>query len=380
MKVPFHKPYITDDEVNAVASVLRSGWLTMGSVTIDFERLFREYTGARNAVAVNSATSALHLALRAIDLRDGDEVIVPSLTFVATAEVVRYFNAVPVIADIEFDTHLIDAAKLEALITPRTRDYTVHYAGQPCDMDELCALAARHHLHIIEDAAHSLPAWYGGRKIGTLGDITCFSFYATKTLATGEGGMITTDSDEWAARMGSLRLHGIGRDAWNRYSEAGSWMYDVGELGYKYNITDIASAIGIEQLKKLEWMRDRRVEIAGRYAEAFASMDAVIPYTVKDGRVSAWHLYPAKLNLDALTITRDRFIGELASRGVGASVHFIPLYRFTYYKNMGYECGAFPQSERVFERIISLPIYPGMNDETGYVIQCIDDIARQFKR
>lgn len=157
-------------------------------------------------------------------------------------------------------------------------------------------------------------------------------------------------------------------------------MYDVGELGYKYNITDIASAIGIEQLKKLEWMRDRRVEIAGRYAEAFASMDAVIPYTVKDGRVSAWHLYPAKLNLDALTITRDRFIGELASRGVGASVHFIPLYRFTYYKNMGYECGAFPQSERVFERIISLPIYPGMNDETGYVIQCIDDIARQFKR
>ena len=228
-------------------------------------------------------------------------------------------------------------SKIEEKITGRTKAIMpVHYAGQPCDMDEICSIAKAHNLCVIEDAAHSLPAWYQDRAIGTVGDVTCFSFYATKTITTGEGGMICTDDEDWARRLGVLRLHGIDRDAWERLSSTRFWQYDVVEAGYKYNTTDIASAIGIEQLKKVEMMWKMRKRIAERYTDAFKDRDELFPYTVKPDRVSAWYLYPVDLNLDALKIGRDRFIEEMRGRGVGLSVHFIPLYEFTYYKKMGY--------------------------------------------
>jgi perosamine synthetase len=284
--------------------------------------------------------------------------------------------------DIERGTHLMDAAKIEEKITGRTRVIIpVHYAGQPCDMDEILGIARKHNLSVIEDAAHSLPAWYRNRAIGTVGDATCFSFYATKTLTTGEGGMICTDDEDRARRLGILRLHGIDRDAWERLSSTRFWQYDVVEAGYKYNTTDIASAIGIEQLKKVELMWKMRKRIAERYTEAFKNRDELFTYTVKPDRVSAWHLYPLDLNIDALKIGRDRFIEEMRSRGVGLSVHFIPLYEFTYYKKMGYSGRGYDNSRWVFDRTVSLPIFPGMVDEeVDYVIENVLDITHAGRR
>ena len=382
MTIPFHKPYITEAEVDAVAGVIRSGWLTMGPKTVEFEESFRARVGASQAVAVSSATAALHLALIAAEVGEGDEVIVPAMTFAASAEVVLYRGARVVMADIERDTHLLDAGLLEERIGPRTRAIMpVHYGGMPCDMDPVMDLARRHGLVIIEDAAHSLPARYKEKEVGVIGDLTCFSFYATKTLAAGEGGMITTENAEWADRLRSLRLHGIGRDAWKRYSSEGSWAYDVLETGYKYNMTDIAAAIGMEQLKKLDWMNERRAEIATSYDRAFSGHDAFIPYGVRAERSSARHLYPLRLNLDALSIDRARFIAGLKERGVGASVHFIPLYRFTQYARMGFAAADYPSCEWVFERELSLPIYPGMETaEIERVIEAVLDLAKTFKR
>ena len=269
INVPFHKPHITDAEIEAVADVMRSGWLTMGPKTVEFEESFRARTGASQAVAVSSATAALHLALVAGGGGEGDEVIVPAMTFAASAEVVLYRGATVVMADIERDTHLLDAECIAEKIGPRTRAVMpVHYGGMPCDMDPIMDLARRNGLVVIEDAVHSLPALYRGKEVGTIGDLTCFSFYATKTLAAGEGGMITTENADWAERLRSLRLHGIGRDAWKRYSSEGSWAYDVLETGYKYNMTDIAAAIGMEQLRKLDWMNERRADIAAMYDAA----------------------------------------------------------------------------------------------------------------
>jgi len=383
MEIPFHKPYITDDEINGVVESLKNGWLTMGKKTIEFENRFNEYIGSKHSIAVNSCTAGLHLALRVIGIKEGDEVIVPSTTFVATAEVVNYFKAKPVLVDVERDTHLIDVEKIEEAITPKTKAIMpVHFSGQPADMDEILEIARRYNLYVIEDAAHSLPAWYKEKKIGTIGDLTAFSFYATKTLATGEGGMITTDNDEWAEKLKILRLHGISKDAWKRYSKEGSWEYDVIDNGYKYNTTDINSAIGLAQLNKLEWMWGRRKEIAEKYDEAFKDLEEVHLYKIKPDRVSAYHLYPLKLNLEVLKINRNQFIELLKERGIGTSVHFIPLYRFTYYKNnFNYEGKDFPNSEWIFKRVVSLPIYPSLTEqEVSYIIGNIIDILKRNRR
>ncbi|HDP80632.1 MAG TPA: DegT/DnrJ/EryC1/StrS family aminotransferase [Spirochaetes bacterium] len=381
MNIPFHRPHIAEAEIDAVADVLRSGWITMGEKTLEFEKAFCRYLGCRHGLAVSSATAGLHLALLAAGIGPGDEVLLPAMTFVATAEVVMYLGAVPVMVDSCRDTHLMDPADLERKIGPRARAVIpVHYAGQPCDMDQIRALADKNGLIVIEDAAHSLPAWYRGKPAGLLGDIACFSFYATKTLSTGEGGMVATGNDEWAARMGRMRLHGIGRDAWNRYSDRGAWEYDVDILGYKYNTTDINAALGLEQLKKLEWMWRVRENIAQRYTDAFGGLEGVLPYIVKGDRVSAWHLYPLRLDLDALAIGRDQFIVEMKSRGVGTSVHFIPLYRFSYYRERGYRQEDFPAAEWIFQRIVSLPIYPGMESQTPHVIDSVMDIVKKYRR
>ncbi len=382
MKIPFHRPYITDDEINSVVQSLKSGWLTMGERTIEFERLFASYVGAQNAVAVNSCTSALHLALRAIGLERGDEVIVPASTFVATAEVVVYFGANPVIADVDPQTHLIDVSDIERKITGKTKAIIpVHYGGHPADMEEILALARSRNISVIEDAAHALPSWYRGKMVGTIADMTCFSFYATKTLSTGEGGMITTARDDRAEKMRSLRLHGISSDAWNRYSEKGSWYYDVSDVGYKYNTTDLNSSLGIEQLKKQDFLHRKRIAIAERYNAAFSAYDPLIPYTVKPDRISSWHLYPLKLDTDALALTRDEIIVELKKAGVMTSVHYIPLYRFSFYRSLGYREQGFPGSEWCFNRMLSLPIYPGMSDdEVEYVIGTVLEIVKKHRR
>lgn len=382
MDIPFHKPYITEDEITEVLDSLRSGWLTMGPKTIEFENRFKEYIGSRNAISTNSCTACLHLALKTINLKERDEVIIPNITFTATAEVVTYFNAIPILVDVEEDTLNMDVSRIEEKITNKTKAIIpVHFGGQPCDLKEIRDIAEKYNLFVIEDAAHALPAFYKAQKIGITGDITCFSFYATKTLSAGEGGMITTENDEWAERMRILRLHGISRDAWKRYTEEGSWYYEVIEAGYKYNMTDLHAAVGMAQLKKIEEMWRKRKEIARRYTEAFNMIGEIAVPFMKNDRESAWHLYVIRLKLEMLKIKRDQFIEELKKKGIGTSVHFIPLHMHPYYReNFHYRSEDFPASEKLCKRIISLPIYPSMTEkDTDRVINSVIDIISQFR-
>lgn len=376
-QIPFHKAYITDEEVNLVVDIIKSGWLTMGPKTIEFEEKFRDYIFQNEnekgyAISCNSCTAALHLALKAIGLKSGDEVIVPTNTFIATAEVVTYFGAKPVLCDIEENTHNIDVSKIENLITEKTKAIIpVHFAGQPCDMDEILNIAKKYNLFVIEDAAHALPSRYKGKMIGTIGDITCFSFYATKTLTTGEGGMATTFNENYAKNMKINRLHGISRDAWDRYTLKGSWYYDVVDNGLKYNTTDINSALGLAQLKKVDWMRKRREEIANMYTSAF-KRTKVIPPTIKSDRETSWHLYVIKVN------NRDELYDKLKEEGIGASVHFIPVHKHPYYKNtFKYKDSDYPVANYVFEKSLSLPIYPDLTkEEIEYIIDKVLKYAK----
>jgi perosamine synthetase len=375
--IPFHHADVGEEEAQAAADVVRSGWLTMGPKTIEFEKRFAAYTGAKHAVGVNSCTAGLHLALDAIGLKQGDEVLVPTTTFTATAEVVAYFHAKPVLVDVDAESLCMDPVDAERRITEKTRAVIpVHYAGQPCDMDAIQDMAKRHGLRVIEDAAHALPASYRGVRVGAISELTAFSFYATKTLTTGEGGMVTTDNDELAARMRMMRLHGIGRDAWKRYSAEGSWYYEVVDSGFKYNLTDIQSAIGIVQLAKCEHMNAARTQIAARYSKEFAKERALQVPTVGNHRDSAWHLYVLRLNLEEITITRSAMIERLRERGIGTSVHFIPLHMHPFYqKAYGYHAEDFPVASGQYQRYLSLPIFPGMTpQQVDYVIQNVVDI------
>jgi len=380
--LPFHQPLIEEDDVRAVCDALRSGWITTGPKVHQFEDEFASFLGAQHAVAVNSGTAALHVALEAIGLKEGDEVIVPTLTFAATAEAVLYFKARPVLVDCDPDTFNLDPDRVDEAITRRTRAILpVHFAGQPCEMDCLLDLAHRNGLKVIEDAAHALPTSYRGRMIGTIGDITCFSFYATKTMTTGEGGMATTHDDGYADRMRMMRLHGISKDAWKRYSAQGSWRYEILAPGFKYNLTDLQAALGLTQLAKCDAMWERRCELARRYSEGLAGLDAYqLPYTRFDVQ-HAWHLYVIRTNRAALSIHRDEVIEELRKRGIGVSVHFIPLHTHPYYRsNFGYRLGDFPVADDYFDRCISLPIYPAMsNADQDRVIDSLTVIARTFR-
>jgi perosamine synthetase len=382
MKIPFHRVELTSEEIDAVTAVIKSGWLTMGEKTFEFENMFSEYIGSSYSIAVNSCTSALHLALKAAGIKEGDEVILPAMTFIATWEVITYLKAVPVLCDVIKNSFLIDPADIEKKITSKTKAVIpVHYGGESCDMDAIADIADRHKLIIIEDAAHALPTLYKKEMIGAIGDITCFSFYATKTITTGEGGMITTENKEWAERIKRLRLHGITNDAWNRYSDKGSWEYDISEAGYKYNMTDITSAIGIEQLKKCDRMNLARREIAGRYMEAFSNNELINTWNVRDHNECSWHLFPIKLNLDALKINRDQFINEMKKNNIGTSVHYIPLYRFSALADFAYNREDFKACEDIFSSQVSLPIYPGMTlAEIDYVIGKVLEILAGNRR
>ncbi len=381
--LPFHRASIEEEEIRAVVEVLQSGWLTTGPRVREFETAFADFTGAQNAVAVSSCTAALHLALAAVGLSEGDEVILPTMTFASTGEVILYFKARPVLVDCKQGSFHADPDQIARAITSRTRAIIpVHYGGHARDMDAILEIARQHGLKVIEDAAHALPSRYRGATIGTLGDITCFSFYATKTLATGEGGMVTTENQEYAERIRMLSLHGVSRDAWNRYTSEGSWRYDVLEMGYKYNLTDFQAALGLIQLAKCESMRARRAALAGLYDQALAGLDAFDAVPVPQDVEHAWHLYVVLVNRSALRIDRSRVIDELKRRGIGTSVHFIPLHLHPLYqKQLGYRTGQFPNAEECFERAISLPIYPGMTEEdSGRVIDALREIAREFRR
>ncbi len=381
--LPFHVPDIGEEEIQSVVETLRSGWLTTGAKTKQFEEEFAQRIGARYAVAVNSCTAALHLALEAIGIREGDEVIVPTMTFAATAEVVHYFKARPVPVDCRGDTLNIDLDQIKKALSPRTKAIIpVHFAGQPCEMDGILEIARLHNLKVIEDAAHALPARYRGKMVGTIGDITCFSFYSTKSITTGEGGMATTENSEWAERMRMMGLHGISRDAWKRYTSQGSWQYEICYPGYKYNLTDIAAALGIPQLRKCDHFGKIRQHYATIYNEGFKAIPEITVPHVAEGVEHAWHLYVIQLDLDRLRIGRNEMIDILKKHGIGSSVHFIPLHLHPYYRDTySYRPEDFPMASAVFNRIISLPLYSKMTEANiHHVIEVVTRLMQEHRR
>ncbi len=368
--IPFHRPSIGEGEKAAVLEVLESGWLTTGERTVRFEEAVAERLRIRNAVAVNSATAALHLALEALGVRPEDEVIVPTYTFAASGETVRYLGARPRLADVDRRTCNLTAETVAAQIRPQTKAIqVVHIAGLMAEMGPILDLAQRHGLAVIEDAAHALPATQKGRDAGTLGSAGALSFYATKTVTTGEGGMLVTDSDEIAERARVMRLHGISRDAWKRYTVGGNWYYEIEDVGFKYNLTDIAAAIGLVQLERADEMRAARELVAQRYDARFRELGleefVELPARAAGDDVHAWHLYMLRLRhrKDQQSGLRATVIDSLTADGIGTSVHFIPLHMHPYYRRTyGYAVGDFPAAEDAFQREISLPIYPGLTD------------------
>lgn len=376
--LPFALPDISEEEIAAVADTLRSGWITTGQRTKDFEARFAAAVGAPHAVMLNSCTAALHLALEAVGLRAGDEVVVPTLTFAASAEVVRYFDARPVLVDVRPSDHNLSPAAFEAAITPRTRAVIpVHFAGVPCDMDEIAAIARARGIAVIADSAHCFPGAYRGRNVGTLADITCFSFYATKTITTAEGGAAVTANPEWAERMRIMALHGISRDAWKRYTAEGSWYYEVVAPGYKYNLTDVASALGLGQLARAQAMRERRAAIAAAYDAAFGGLEAFELTRPAADRSHSHHLYVLKVRDGASPIGRDALVQRLKERGIGTSVHFIPLHLHPYYRERyGLAPEDLPVALDLYRRSLSLPIYSRMSDaDVARVIGAVHGLA-----
>jgi perosamine synthetase len=381
--LPFARPLIGDDEIEGVMTCLKSGWLTMGQLVARFEKEFAAFTGARHAVAVSSCTAGLHLALESIGVGPGDEVITTPMTFTATGAVIEHLGAKPVFVDCDPDTLNIEPDQVEAAVTSRTRAIMpVHHGGEACDLEAIMAIAGRHEIRVIEDAAHAIPTRYQGRMVGAIGDLTCFSFYATKNLTTGEGGMVTTENDAWADRLRLMRLHGMSRDAWKRYTKAGSWRYEIVAPGFKYNLTDIAAAIGIPQLARCEEFHARRLAIARRYDAAFSALSALQIPTVRSHSDHAWHLYVVQVQPERIDIDRDAFIRELTERNIGTSVHFIPLHLHPYWRDRHQLTPAqFPGATRAFERIISLPIYAAMSDrDVGDVIEAVTEISRSHSR
>ncbi|MBW1787011.1 MAG: DegT/DnrJ/EryC1/StrS family aminotransferase [Deltaproteobacteria bacterium] len=397
--VPLALPECGEEEIRAAAEVIRSGWLTTGAKTFEFERRFAEVVGARHCVAVNSATAALHLALEAVGVGPGDRVLVPVHTFTATAEVVRYLGADPLFVDCDRETFCIDAALIgSALQAAQSKSgpekvkaiLPVHFAGHPCPMDGIMDRSADLGVKVVEDAAHAFPAVYrgrgskramdNGRTIGSIGDVTCFSFYANKTITTGEGGMLATDDDAVAKRARVMRLHGIDRDVWNRYAEPVSqWAYDVVAPGFKYNMPDLAAAIGLEQLKKASRFRQRRQAIAQAYLDQLKDIPGLVlprPRCSMDDH--SWHLFVVLLEEKDTRngLSRDGFVAGLKERHIGAGVHYIPLHRMSYYRDTYHLTPEmFPNSEWVFHRCVSLPIFSAMtDDQLAYVIDEVKKI------
>lgn len=375
--LPFSPPFLRDEEVDAVVDVLRSGWLSRGPRTAEFEEAFARHLGAPAALGLNSCTAGLHLSLVVHGIGPGDEVICPTMTFAATANVVEHVGATPVLVDVTPDTLNLDPEAVEAALTPRTRAVmVVHYGGHPAEMDRLTALADKHGLALVEDAAHALPARYRGAWVGASGRLASFSFYATKNLTTGEGGMLTGDPD-LIERARSLSLHGIVGDAWNRYSANGRWSYRVTAPGFKYNMTDLQAALGLVQLQRLEAMQRRRREVAAAYAAGLEGHPHLRLPTVRDEVETAWHLFPVRLGPGA-PVGRDAFVERLRERNIGTSVHFIPLHLQPYYaERYGLDPAMFPVAQAAFEGLVSLPLHPGLTEaDVQDVVEAVHDALR----
>ena len=377
--VPFSKPEIGKDEIAEVVDTLKSGWLTMGQKTVLFEKMFCDFIGQQvQCISVNSATSGLHLALEALGIGPGDEVITTTHTFTATAEVVRYLGADPVFVDIDLSTYGIDINQIEAKITKKTKAIIpVHYAGLALDMDKIVTLARKYNLKIVEDAAHALPSTFNSKLVGSNEtDATVFSFYANKTITTGEGGMIVTRNPEIAERVKIMRLHGIDRNSYDRYqSTKPQWYYEVVAPGYKYNMTDLAASVGIHQLKKVNYFRLKREEIALSYSSKMQELPLILPPHPAKGDLHSWHLYSIRLSGDC-RISRNLFIEKMFEHGIGCSVHYIPLHQQPYWKkSYNLKTTDYPNSQKLYETQVSLPIYPSMTDEqTNYVFNVIKKI------
>ncbi|EQB9156009.1 DegT/DnrJ/EryC1/StrS family aminotransferase [Morganella morganii subsp. morganii] len=379
--LPFSFPEIGQEEIDEVVDSLKSGWITTGPKAKRFEQDFAEYLGGNvEAIAINSATAGLHLALEAIGIGPGDEVIVPTYTFTTTAEVVRYLGADPIFVDSCDDTLNMDPAKFEAAITNKTKAVIpVHFAGLACDMDTIISIARKHDLKVVEDAAHAFPAIYNGKLIGTLDtDATVFSFYANKTMTTAEGGMLVSKHPDIIARAKVMRLHGISRDAFDRYqSKTPAWFYEVIEPGFKYNMPDISAAIGIHQLKRINDFQVKREAMAQYYNDKLKKLPLILPVDAKDNNQHAWHLYPIRLT-DNIKISRDDFILEMSKRNIGCSVHFIPLHKHPVWRdkyNLTPE--QFPVAENNFQRIISIPLYTAMTrEDQDRVIAAVIEIIK----
>jgi dTDP-4-amino-4,6-dideoxygalactose transaminase len=377
IRIPFVKVALDDDDIAAVEAVLRSGWLTTAGQVRALEEELAACTGAKFVNAVNSATAAMHLALAAWDLGPGDEVITTPYTFTATANVIIHTGATPVFVDVREHDANIDPEQVERAITSRTKVILpVHIAGEPCDMDAIMEIATRRKLKVLEDAAHAIGSLYRGRPVGSLSHAAAFSFYANKTITTGEGGALATNDEELSERVRVLTLHGMTRDAWNRYDAGGSWKYDIREFGFKDNLTDIAAGLGRSQLKKLESFIEQRTRVAQRYFANLRDEEHIVLPSFNEESRHPWHLFMIRIRNESSPVPRDDVIRALGERGIGTSVHFIPLHYFTAYQKLGrWMHGDFPVAERFFEGEISLPMYPGMtNAEVDEVCQALREI------
>ncbi len=378
----FSRPLIGQEEIDEVVSAMQSGWLTTGPRTRQFEQNFCEAFSAPAALALNSCTAGLHLALKVCGVGPGDEVITTPMTFAASVNVIEHVGATPVLVDVEPDTLNIDPAAVERSITPRTRAIiAVHYAGHPVELDQLRALAEEHQIHLIEDAAHATGATYNGIAVGSGSNLAAFSFYATKNLTTGEGGMLTGSAD-MLDQARQLSLHGMSREAWSRYSAGGKWAYDISAPGFKYNMTDIQAAIGLHQLQRFPAMQARRRQIVEKYNAAFAGDPAFQVPTTRPHVDNAWHLYVLRLRESELSIDRNQFIEELTERRIGTSVHFIPIHLHSFYHNRyGLRPEQFPIADAAFRSMISLPLTPALSDQdVADVIEATLEIRAAYRR
>jgi dTDP-4-amino-4,6-dideoxygalactose transaminase len=381
--LPLAVPWIGEIEKRLVLETLESGWITTGPRAHQLAERVAALAGAKHGLAVNSATGALHLALVALGVGRGDEVVTSAYTFAACVNVIEHVGATPVLADVEADTLCIDPRSVERVITPRTRVLLpVDYAGHPCDIDALMALARARGLRVVDDAAHALGASWRGRPVGSMADITAFSFYATKNLTTGEGGAAVTDDDALAERLQILSLHGMNRDAWKRYSDTGSWYYEIVAPGYKYNLSDVLASIGLGQLERFPDLQRRRAERAARYLEGLADLAEVRLPVTREGATHAWHLFPIALELERLRCDRARFALELRAENIGTSVHFIPIHFHPHFHaTLGKGDGDFPVAENAYRRALSLPLFPSMTErDVDDVIAAVRKIARHYRR
>lgn len=381
--LPFARPSIGEAEIDCVTETLRSGWLTVGPRTREFERVVAAYVGVAKAAAVHSCTAGLHLSMVTLGMKPGDEVLLPALNFAAAPNTVIHMGATPVLVDVDPETLNVTPDLIERALTDRTKFVIpVHFAGRPCDMDGILDLADARGFRVLGDGAHAIGADVQGRKIGSMAHATSFSFYVTKGITTGEGGIVTSPDPDLIERIGRLSLHGMSSDAWKRYSNRGPWYYEILEAGYKYNMNDIQAALGLCQMERVDEFRRSRERIADMYGKGFADLSGVaVPAPYANGH-HAWHLYPIQIDPEAVRIDRDAFIRALLDEGIGVSVHFIPLHYHPFFRDyFGHAEGAFPVTERYFERAVSLPIYPGMtDDDVTDVVRAVAKLLAYYRR